>query len=164
MHNFRRMKEIFSKIGIFILSIPLIFNNIIINLVFNPIESFNNQRFKSNNFEFLRKNNGRNYFCYKNKESAEIFIQKNIEPLLSERVIFVNLKDPETESEFESKVLKILKNNNQFPCLIKFRDDNVFKKPMYNEFYKALFITKSHKELLEEIIDFFEIKKLEVFP
>ena len=157
------MKEILSKTAAFILSIPLIFNNILINLVFNPIESYKNQRFRRKNFKLLRKNNGLNIFCYKNKESAEIFIQKNIEPLLSGRVIFVNLKDPEKQSEFESKVLKILKNNDQFPCLIKFREDNVFKKPMYNEFYKAMFITKSHKELLDEIIDFFEIKKLEVF-
>ena len=157
------MKEIFSKIGIFILSIPIIFNNIIINVVFNPIESLKSQRFKRKNFEFLRKHNGSNFFCYKNKKSAEVFIQTNIEPLLSERVKFVNLKDHGTEPEFEPIILKILKNNNQFPCLIKFRDDNVFKKPMYNEFYRAFFISKSHDELIEKIIDFFEIKKLEVF-
>jgi hypothetical protein len=158
------MKEILTKTAAFILSIPLIFNNIIINLVFNPIESFKNQRFKRKNFDFLRKNNGRNFFCYKNKESAEIFIQKNIEPYLSKRITFVNLNNPESVSEIDSRIFKILKKNDKFPCLVKFRDDNVFQKPMYNEFYKALFITKSHEELVDEIIDFFELKKLEIFP
>lgn len=158
------MKQFLLKTGVFLISIPLIFNNIVINLVFNPIESFKNKRFKRKNFDFLRKNNGRNFLCYKNKESAEIFIQENIEPHLSKRINFVNLNDPETEYEFESGILKILKNNDKFPCLIKFRDDNVFKKPMYNEFYRALFITKSHEELIDEIIDFFELKKLELLP
>jgi len=159
-----RMKEILSKIVVFILSMPVIFNNVIINLVFNPIESLKSQSFKMKNFDCLRDNNWRNFFCYKNKKSAEIFIQSNIEPLLSGRVKFVNLNDQQTESELEPIILKILKNTNQFPCLIKFRDDNVFRKPMYYEFYRAFFITKSHEELMDEIIDFFEIKKLELLP
>ena len=162
MQNLEKMKEILSKIGFFILSLPVLLNNIVINLVFRPIESFKDQRFKRKNFDFLRKNNGRNFFCYKNKESAENFIQKNIEPYLSKRVIFVNLNNPETETEIEPRILKILKNTDKFPCMVKFRDDNVFKKTISNELYNALFITRSSEKLMDEIIEFYELKKLEI--
>jgi hypothetical protein len=130
--------------------------NLSVFLFIRPIEYFKNRNFRKKHAHFLRMNNGRNYFCYKNKEYTENYIKINIEPRLRDRVSFVNLNDMNITSQYSARELNILNCSNVYPYLLKIRDNRLIKKQMYNEFYRALFISKSNSNLIEDINSFFE--------
>ena len=128
-----------------------------INLVFNPIEKNKSRRFDRKHPNFLKRYEGQNILCYKNKEIAENYIQKNVKPYLPDNIIYLNLNDKDLPIEYEPLDLKTFMNQKEFPFLMKIRNLNMKSKPMYNQFYKSMFIAKSNEELVNEIKEFFEI-------
>jgi len=149
------MKNFLKTITIIILGLPYALRNVIINLVFNPIDKLKRKITSRRYSEFVSLYNDRNFFVYKNKPGAEQYIENEVRPFLPKNIIFVNLNENNEVAKY-AQIVDILKREMNFPVIVKIQQHNLFKKNMYDDFYKCMFIEKSPKEIVDTIITFFE--------
>jgi hypothetical protein len=128
-----------------------------------PISYFQNKINEKAYSEFLKANNGKNFFCYNNKVKAQFFIEENILPNLRKdiHIVFVNGRQVESEfgSEAISKALREFKHYQKFPHLMKIRNGEVIDVSINNHFYNTLTLKNEATELLKEIDIFFDLPK-----
>jgi len=144
-------------IPLFLLAIPFI-------IVMIPIGHFQRKKFEIKYAEFLKENNGKNFFCYNNRKNSKQYIEEVIIPNLNEgfEIVYLNGRKIESEynSEFISEALYGLKHYNKFPHLMKIRSGKLIDKSINNPFYGVLNMNKSKSELINKINEFFELNKL----
>ncbi len=121
------------------------------------------ERLKANKryAEFLRQNDGKNFFCYNNRKNSKEFIEQEIIPQLGDNVevIYLNGKVVETPNfskDFISRALYNLKNYSKFPHLMKIRQGELIDKSINNLFFSVRNQNKPKDQLLAEIENFFE--------
>ncbi len=156
------LKNIF-KYTIFV--IVLIAGSPIIILLFiwnrNPIGYFQRKRKEKKFAEFLVEHNGKNFFCYNNREDAKKYIEDKVIPNLSDKIEIIYLNGRKVESEYDenaiSKALYNLKYYEGFPHLMKIRNNKLIEKSINNSFYNMMNLNKSKNNFLLEINNFFEL-------
>ncbi len=149
------MKKIFHFVIVILFGIPILFRNIILNMTDSVMLFFKGRSYKKKYFDFLRMNNGRNFLCYRDNNSIEEYLSKNLEKANFTKITFVDLND--MKSHFKSNKIKIFEDSLEFPYLIKIRNRKIKRKPIYAEFYNALFIKNSKKKFIDKINEFFEL-------
>ncbi len=140
--------------GIPIIILLFIWNN-------NPVSYFQ-RKSKENKFaKFLVEHNGKNFFCYNNREDVKKYIEDKIIPKLNDEIEIIYLNGKKVESEYDeyfiAKALYSLKHYNRFPHLIKIRDNKLIDKSINNYFYNTMNLNTSENNFLLEVNSFFEL-------
>lgn len=161
-NSLKKIDNVGNVITIVLIAIPLVIVSIPFLLIFFPIAKINDKRFQKEYIEYLKKNEGKNIFCYNNRLKSKEYIENEIIPLLSNDIdiVFLNGKNIESkyDSKFISKALYSLSNYKGFPHLIKIQEGKIIDKSINNIFYNVKNGNQSEKDLFIQINQFFELK------
>jgi len=160
----KRLGEIFDfiLIGLLILIIGIPF--LIFHILSYPSRRLEEKNFKKDYANFLNRIDGKNFFCYNNRENVQEFIETVIIPRLPKdvEIIFLNGRTPESgySNTFISHALYSLKNYRKFPHLMKIRNGEVIDFSLNNTFYNTINQQQPVDKLLVEVNHFFDLDEI----
>lgn len=158
----KKIKEIINFLSAFIIVSIVFLFSIPFIILFFPFSYYKRKKFEKQYSEFLKLNEGVNFFCYNNRKKSNQFIENEIIPNLKNdiEIVYLNGKKIETKNyriDFISKALFSLKYYSKFPHLMKIREGKLIDKSINSLFYSIKNQNKSKDKLLEVVNDFFEI-------
>lgn len=114
--------------------------------------------------DFLVALEGKNFFCYNNKEKSLEYVQTDIIPLLPKTVepIFLNgrhIVSDKYEPFLLSSMFYRFKNYKGFPQLVKIRSGAAIDMSLNNELFSCMNEGKSKSILIDKMKDFFELNE-----
>lgn len=152
------MQVIHILIGLVIFGILLIIvlPIFILSLPFLLILNYEHERKYK---QFLKEQEGKQFFCYNNRKKNVHFIQKEVLPKLPDQVTILYLEGknlvPEPETEFFSYMIANIKNKVGFPYLLKIENGQLIDKSVNNTCFNVIAKTKELDFLLAEINAFY---------
>jgi hypothetical protein len=110
--------------------------------------------------EALLELEGKNFFCYNNKQDVQYAIEIVLIPQLAPNfeIIFLNGKNPESDYDewLIKQILYNLKHYSKFPHLFKVRNGEIVELSINNEFYNTIDQKKPMNGLIQTIDRFFQ--------
>ena len=159
----KRLGEIFDFILIALVILIVGIPFLIFHILSYPSRRMEEKNFKRDYINYLHRINGKNFFCYNNRENVQEFIETNIIPSLPKDVEIIFLNGRVVESDytktFMSHALYDLKNYQKFPHLVKIRNGEVLDFSLNNTFYNMINQKQPLDKLLAEINHFFELEE-----
>lgn len=138
----------------YLLFLPLI-------LLCLPFNYWQKKKFKKQFVAFLKENEGKNFFCYNNKEKTKSYIEQQLLPDLKEPIELVYLNGKTvitaTNPTMISATLHQLQHYTGFPHLIKIREGQLMEHSINNLLYNVLNCTQPKEKLSQQIHLFFEM-------
>ncbi len=155
-----------KKLKHILLGIPLLIVGGIAGIFFMPflgyLKRHHNQKeqaFLKAYQPFLASLEGKNFFCYNNRNNSLAYIEQQILPQLNGNIqlIFLDGQTPVSDypPAFMARLLLTAKHYQRFPHLIKIRDGQVLDKSINNAFYNGMNQGKDIGLLLGEMDVFF---------
>lgn len=140
---------VFIGIGLSILAIPLA---IIVSIVGLIARRKLNAEFNT----YLKELEGRNFFCYNNRQNSYAYITKEIIPNLPDGVepLFLNGKQIECKDlnpKFMSKAFNDFKNYRNFPHMMKIRNGRVYDESLNHELYLSLNQNQDQSQIFDKM-------------
>ncbi len=99
------------------------------------------KRFKQAYNTFLEENEGREFFCYTNREGFCNFIEEKLIPNLDDDIFIVKLEGKVPKSEFDEKFISYSLyrlNNVGFPNVMKIVNGQFIDQSIHSEIYNAI--------------------------
>ncbi len=157
----KRLGEIFGFILIALVILIVGIPFLIFHILSYPSRRMEEKNFKRDYINYLYQIDGKNFFCYNNREYAQEFIETIIIPSLPKDVEIIFLNGRVVESDyakvFMSHALYDLKNYQKFPHLMKIRNGEVLDFSLNNTFYNMINQKQPLDKLLAEVNHFFDL-------
>lgn len=128
-------------VGLLILCVIVLFAVLVVPLaILNaPFESYKKQKFNKAFENFLKNNEGKNFFAYNNRKKSLKFITKHVLPNLRDHIEVLYLENKtlqiEVDKSFYSKMIYDCKNYTKFPHLMKVRNGKVIDISINQELF-----------------------------
>lgn len=162
------MRELVDNLLFTVIGIPLFILTIPFILLLAIAAYFQRKQFEKKYGEFLRGNNGKNFFCYKNRKNSKDYIEKNILPNLADgiEIVFLNEKQivSKYDHEFIFEALNKLKLYIRFPRLMKIRNGKLIDKSLHRPFFNLLNLNNQKNKFLTRINEFFNVRDIKPLP
>ncbi|KXX66631.1 hypothetical protein [Flammeovirga sp. SJP92] len=150
------------KLGESVLIIFAIVMGIILlpfTLVATPFLWLQNKTSKKDYEDYLKEIDGKNFFCYNNREKGKDFITNEVLPFLPDNIEILFLNGRKVESGvynrlFISEAFYQFKNYNRFPQLLKIRNGKAIDISLNHELFECI-NQKKDKQLIFNKIDIF---------
>lgn len=154
------LKAILIHIPLVIIGIALCVVAIPMAILYSIIGLFVRRKLNTEYRAYLKEIEGRNFFCYNNRQNSYAYIMEEIIPHLPKgvEVIFLNGKSIESSNlnqKFISKAFREFRNYRNFPHLMKIRNGQVHDLSMNQELYLCLNQKKEISQFFDKMKIFF---------
>jgi hypothetical protein len=160
----RKLTDILIIIPIVLLGAIVLLISLPFIIISYPFSWLRNKKFENDYREYLIQLEGKNFFCYNNKQSSKDFIENELIPNLPESVelIYLNGRIPESkyEKKFISHILYQFKNYQGFPQLLKIRNCETFDDSIRSDVFNTINQNKSTDGLFIKILNFYKTSEM----